>query len=57
MANFTELHLNKNPQDPKKSEPKKDDKTKQPKSLSKEKTLFGAARFTPTELKKLTTAS
>lgn len=42
MANFTELHLNKNPQDPKKSEPKKDDKTKQPKSPSKEKILFGA---------------
>jgi hypothetical protein len=42
MANFTQLHLSNNPQDPKKQEPKKDDKRKQPKSLSKEKTLFGA---------------
>jgi hypothetical protein len=37
MANFTELHLSNNPQDPRKSK-----NTNHTKSLSKEKALFGA---------------
>jgi hypothetical protein len=45
MANFTELHLSNNPQDPKKSK-----KTNSLKSLSKEKALFGAGLIAVTAI-------
>jgi hypothetical protein len=44
MANFTELHLSNNPQDPKKS------KITNTKSLSKEKALFGAGLIAVTAI-------
>ncbi len=45
MANFTELHLSNNPQEPKKSKI-----TSNPKSLSKEKALFGAGLIAVTAI-------
>ncbi len=45
MANFTELHLSNNPQDPKKSK-----NTNNTKSLSKEKALFGAGLIAVTAI-------
>ncbi len=45
MANFTELHLNNNPQDPRKSR-----NTNNTKSLSKEKALFGAGLIAVTAI-------